>query len=169
MKILQRRELVEFVTYERVFDYEGERDWGFRFECDARGNVDASKLADAGRASLAACMRGEIERIVGQKWEVNRDPATRDEHTHIPVAGTGKRVVTRLIDRGVDAREHSYWEPAIGECACGARVTLDGFTCTCHRCGTDYNSSGQRLAPRAQWGEETGETAADILRADFDD
>ena len=27
----------------------------------------------------------------------------------------------------------------------------------CDKCGKDYNSSGQRLAPRSQWGEETGE------------
>jgi hypothetical protein len=26
--------------------------------------------------------------------------------------------------------------------------------------------SGQRLAPRSQWGEETGETADDILNAE---
>lgn len=25
-------------------------------------------------------------------------------------------------------------------------------------CGTEFNGSGQTLAPRAQWGEETGET-----------
>lgn len=28
----------------------------------------------------------------------------------------------------------------------------------------EYNSSGQMLAPREQWGEETGETAADYDR-----
>lgn len=56
-------------------------------------------------------------------------------------------------------------EPAIGKCACGREVELWGFTNTC-ACGADYNSAGQRLAPREQWGEETGETAADILRFD---
>ena len=30
------------------------------------------------------------------------------------------------------------------------------FTNTCE-CGQDYNSGGQLLAPREQWGEETGE------------
>ena len=42
------------------------------------------------------------------------------------------------------------------------------FTNTCDRCGDDYNSAGQRLAPREQWGEETGESAADILSVDQD-
>jgi len=44
-------------------------------------------------------------------------------------------------------------------------VTCSGFTNTC-RCGADYNMSGQQLAPRSQWGEETGETADDILNAE---
>jgi hypothetical protein len=51
---------------------------------------------------------------------------------------------------------------AEGQCDCGAIVELGRFTCTC-RCGRDYNWNGTLLAPREQWGEETGETAADIL------
>jgi hypothetical protein len=53
--------------------------------------------------------------------------------------------------------------PALLECVCGHRLELWAFTNTCARCGRDYNQSGQALAPRSQWGEETGETAADIL------
>ena len=55
-----------------------------------------------------------------------------------------------------NVREWAYREPAIGLCDCGSEVVLEGFTCPCD-CGADYNSSGQRLAPREQWGEETGE------------
>ena len=40
---------------------------------------------------------------------------------------------------------------------CGHWMTCDAFTVTCDHCGADYNMSGQRLAPREQWGEETGE------------
>lgn len=58
--------------------------------------------------------------------------------------------------------------PAVGECnQCGRHVELHGFTNTCE-CGTDYNMSGQELAPRSQWGEETGEHIFDILSADSD-
>lgn len=53
-------------------------------------------------------------------------------------------------------------DPAILKCDCGEEVMLWGFTNTCN-CGADYNQSGQRLAPREQWGEETGESLADIL------
>ena len=47
---------------------------------------------------------------------------------------------------------------------CGTKVDLGGFTNTCRKCGTDYNWGGQELAPREQWGEETGEHPADIAR-----
>jgi len=61
---------------------------------------------------------------------------------------------------------HREKEPAIGICDCGSEVVLQGFTCTCHGCGADYNSAGQKLAPRSQWGCETGESVADILAVD---
>ena len=55
--------------------------------------------------------------------------------------------------------------PAIGECDnCGNQVELSGFTNTCERCGSDYNMGGDLLASRSQWGEETGEHLADIMR-----
>lgn len=63
---------------------------------------------------------------------------------------------------GFTSQEHSWIEPAEGICCCGRTVVLDGFTCPCE-CGRDYNSSGQLLAPRSQWGEETGEHLVDIL------
>lgn len=53
--------------------------------------------------------------------------------------------------------KHSYREPAIGRCNCGCEVVLDSFTNTCDGCERDYNMSGQQLASRSQWGEETGE------------
>jgi hypothetical protein len=42
-------------------------------------------------------------------------------------------------------------------CDCGDEVECRNFTNTCDHCGADYNISGSRLAPREQWGEETGE------------
>lgn len=55
--------------------------------------------------------------------------------------------------------------PAVGQCACGLKVTLRGFTNTCD-CGREYNSAGQELAPRAQWGEETGEHWTEIMNGE---
>ena len=48
--------------------------------------------------------------------------------------------------------------PAVLKCDCGKRVNLhSGWANECE-CGREYNGSGQLLAPREQWGEETGET-----------
>lgn len=57
-------------------------------------------------------------------------------------------------------------EPRIGLCSCGCEIELERFTNTCDGCQADYSSSGELLAPREQWGEETGESVADILSVD---
>jgi hypothetical protein len=42
-------------------------------------------------------------------------------------------------------------------CHCGHEMALyDSWSNECN-CGTEYNGGGQQLAPRSQWGEETGE------------
>lgn len=69
-----------------------------------------------------------------------------------------------VVAHGVSRWESSYRVPAVGKCYCGGLVTLEGFTNTCDSCERDYNSGGQLLAPRSQWGEETGESLSDILR-----
>lgn len=69
-----------------------------------------------------------------------------------------------VVDCGIHKMEWSYRHPAILRCHCGDTVELSGFTNTCDKCGADYNSAGQTLAPRDQWGEETGESLADILQ-----
>ena len=56
-----------------------------------------------------------------------------------------------------------YIDPALAKCICGHTIELAAFTNTCERCNRDYNMSGQELAPRSQWGEETGETPSEIL------
>lgn len=69
----------------------------------------------------------------------------------------------KLRYKGLRMFAHRWTEPAVGRCYCSREVVLDGFTNTC-RCGRDYNFAGQELAHRSQWGEETGEHPADILR-----
>lgn len=73
---------------------------------------------------------------------------------------------THHVERfGVAKSERWIRVPAIGLCdACHAEVVLrDSFTNACGACGIEYNGSGQHLAPRSQWGDETGETVADMF------
>lgn len=50
-------------------------------------------------------------------------------------------------------------EPKVIECKCGEKIELDSsWANECDNCGREYNGFGQLLAPRSQWGEETGET-----------
>ena len=74
---------------------------------------------------------------------------------------SGKENVTC---QGVKKMVRTWIEPAILECDCGAHVELAMFTNTCSNCGTDYNFEGRRLAPREQWGEETGEHWGECYR-----
>lgn len=64
----------------------------------------------------------------------------------------------------INTWSNRWVESAILRCDCGTRVYLHGFTNTCPKCGSDYNSAGQQLAGLSQWGEETGEHLADIMR-----
>lgn len=82
---------------------------------------------------------------------------------HVPVSRefdeeTGDFVPEpHYINQGVITKTYYYWQCAQRQCDCGEVVHLERFTNTCQGCGADYNMSGQILAPREQWGEETGE------------
>lgn len=73
---------------------------------------------------------------------------TSNPHIDCPKCGGPLRIIAR-------------W----GKCQCGEIVEYSRFTSTCV-CGRDYNGSGELLASREQWGEETGESVADILSVD---
>jgi hypothetical protein len=73
--------------------------------------------------------------------------------------------MTKIIQRAKgEYLEDGSWSRSntIIEC-CGEELECGGFTNTCPICNADYNWSGARLAPREQWGEETGESLEDIL------
>jgi hypothetical protein len=57
-----------------------------------------------------------------------------------------------------------YPDIVVIECGCGNTIHCEAFTNHCTKCGTDYNFAGQILADRLHWGEETGETASEIIR-----
>lgn len=163
MQIIKRRERTESVSYHRSFEWADMPGAGFGFDCDEHGNVDTDKLHPSARANYAACLTGTVERWEGVEWVPGK------EDGYDPVPGTGHKVARQIRDAGVRKFTRHYTEPAIGKCTCGAEVSLSAFTNTCDQCGADYSMSGQRLAPREFWGEETGESVTDILRADCED
>ena len=103
--------------------------------------------------------------IGGYSFECNKsgevhkldNPAAVENHRRCLAGEDG------IKPTGIQDYSYHYTSPKIGKCSCGREVQLDHFTNTCD-CGLDYNSSGTLLAPRSQWGEETGESLADILR-----
>lgn len=63
-----------------------------------------------------------------------------------------------VIDEGIIEYRHKYILSAIGKCDdCHKKIELYSNDNEC-QCGAIYNMSGQRLAPRHFWGEETGES-----------
>jgi len=144
MKIIQERETITKVYYHHMFNHDGD-DTGaglLLFDCDENGRPFFSTWN---------CVTG--------RWEFN---STSAERYYQAVAGEvdGKKV----IDHGIQPYTRSWKEPKIGKCECGETVELENFTNTCSQCYADYDSSGNRLAPRSQWGEESGEHLSDILR-----
>lgn len=65
--------------------------------------------------------------------------------------------------RTIQVENETYVKGYTEVLCCGHWLRCEGFTTTCEHCGSDFNWNGTRLAPREQWGEETGETATDIL------
>lgn len=69
-----------------------------------------------------------------------------------------------IIDHGVIRDAWEVTEPGVIECAhCHKPVSMNHAFINSCSCGADYDGNGNLLAPRSQWGEETGETASDIL------
>ncbi len=128
MKILSHGKQIESISYNLCFYVKGSKSMqAFSFECDENGKIFPIKYPE-GQANYERALKGLDER-----------------NGNIYLQGV------------VETREHSYWQSAIGKCQCGEKIDLGDFTNTCGCCGRDYNSSGQELAPREQWGEETGE------------
>jgi hypothetical protein len=61
-------------------------------------------------------------------------------------------IVLKKVSHSATERAHT-----LVKCDCGGKIRCEGFTTTCE-CGRDYNWNGEQLAPRSQWGWETGES-----------
>ena len=107
----------------------------------------------------------------GSGWSF---PCNPDTGELLPLQPAGQESYARalqlvqagtVLDMGLVRHEWTYRHPTVIACdRCQKPVQLDdAFLSTCSNCGADYSGSGQLLAPRSQWGEETGECLSDIL------
>lgn len=53
--------------------------------------------------------------------------------------------------------ERRILHAAVMRCDCGRKLSLHNLFATACDCGREYGGNGYLLAPRSQWGEETGE------------
>lgn len=158
MRILSQRTYTYVPHFLLCFSY-GNEGRGFSFVCDKDGKVDEGKLNVHTLATYKECMSGKVVSSPQRQMRVGAD----GEYEQAP--GCDQQITYKV---GKDVRDYGkfHTEPAVGECdRCQRKVHLHGFTNTCE-CGADYNMSGQRLADRSQWGEETGESLSDILAVD---
>jgi len=70
---------------------------------------------------------------------------------------SNRRVTTEMVE-SAQYPGTTYPRQTVEVKCCGTWLNVSNrFTTTCDSCEADYNQSGHRLAPRSQWGEETGE------------
>lgn len=151
-RIIRKSELVTIHEARHRFDWADSPGSGFGFEV-VNGRVSVNNPRAWRNYQL--CLRN------GHKSAGRYEP-----DGFVP---SGQVIPQPVVDRGIEEWERSYREPALLECDCGEQVWLSHImTNTCDKCGADYNLSGQRLAPRSQWGEETGESLTDILNYNYD-
>lgn len=64
----------------------------------------------------------------------------------------------RIIERYTIDNEGRKVGCNIMRCDCGSKIELwSSWANDCPKCHREYDSGGTLLAPREQWGEETGE------------
>jgi hypothetical protein len=98
------------------------------------------------------------------KYKVNINIVNKKDLSQRSICETftnGEEAVRRKNQIIDELKEHEYSPfkrviPVV-TCKCGEKIECINFTNTCCECEADYNFSGDLLAPRNQWGEETGE------------
>ena len=130
---ITRPSIEEVVEYYRAYDLVGRPGCGSWFPCDKDGNIKFADMTEAAKQNYQKALEA---------------------------VKTGE-----MEDNGVEERRHTYRVPGLIACdRCGHQVDIDdSWLNCCEHCGADYDGSGNLLAPRSQWGEETGESLADIL------
>ena len=118
--------------------------WSWEIE---NGELQIQQYKWAGLENLLHCLLPDF--ITAFDWDDEKQTFVTESQAF----GNGR--IVKWTNRG--------YVPAVIQCCKNGRVHLSGFTNTCRACGADYNMSGQRLAPRHFWGEETGEHWSELM------
>ena len=125
IKIIKERQTIEQKDYKLMFEYSQERDNGFVFPCDSRGEVNLDELCTEAKENYQWCLEHPEKFsksspfVIVDKWHYT-EPA-------VGKCACGSEVVL----------EDQYY---------GA--------CQCPKCGQWYNIFGQHLRPPEDWIED---------------
>lgn len=187
---IKRGERVTVVSFSRSFMYvdddflyEGQPTAGFGFPCNEEGEIDTTdEHYEAWRPNFEACLTGTVDGKRVKDFGVKRYENRYWEPGILKCVTCGGGVVIDMLMTNTcelcrscgQERDFSWHMMTAEQCEVWMRHHTEGER-GCSRasehheyepCNTDYNSSGQRLAPRSQWGWDTGETLDEILSAD---
>lgn len=151
--------LIELTRYTHEFGWSKEPGAGFSFDCFEDGSLPNSVVIHHG-----------ITREQYFEQVKNTPPSPKfGELIYKGITVWRKRRIREAaVIRCIGSVTLRRGTKIIGYEECGEEISLDMvMTNTCPECGSDYNVSGQKLAPRSQWGWDTGESLSDILNSDW--
>ena len=125
----------------------------YKFESETPAGEDGSPAQ-----VTVSCEREKMKNVLGMTA-----PAPCDDMPRCPFCGAPVEVRGDHLDCTADKRHtrllcHCRTPPVPMNIGSGHFDT----DYKCAACGQEYNCSGQPLAPRSQWGEETGEYFANM-------
>lgn len=147
----------------------GENKGGSCTTCHGTGQVESTSKASAGHKDGCTCgfckNKGNLPGRVDQKEQEDKDASEPHDDDDTGVVDKESKTAAPLDDSGQYYPEPDQPTNTFPCKDCG--TTLERYRgqgdITCPNCGAEHNSFGQRLAPRSQWGEETGESYGDIM------
>lgn len=179
---IKRGERIEAVRHYRQFDWPGEPNCGFAFPCDEQGNLvneHGEPLNSAAMENYQQCLSGSVDGRAILDRGVVEDRWTYWEPGVLRCVCGAELVIEMLMTNTCNAcikcgQEEDFGWHTMTAAQCEAFMRQHETRGCANpaehhefdRCARDYNSSGQLLAPREQWGWDTGESLSDILMSD---
>lgn len=143
----------------------GELKGGSCPQCHGTGQVSSTSKQAAGHPDGCTCgfckNKGNLPGMVDQEEQKDKDASESHDSDDDSDDDDKKESSVHMADVPPPAEPTNVFPCK----TCGTQLERyrgEGDI-RCPNCGTEHNSFGQRLAPRSQWGEETGESYGDII------